>query len=299
MLHAISKLPKHNIGDIEWILANQINADAFGANQSYHLLDLLLDWRRDVSEKQMRFVEEEDQFPFLRFANYWEILEQFREHPKQECGVNLRRLLHQFIGSKDVNHSFAALCLDQVIEIECGFAEKFVRALRFEREQIALDRSGAGGRNVPVLRFELVGAVPDVLQHRTQVLEVQQKPSIFVGDFENDVEHAFLCVVQLEQAPKQQRPHFRNSRAHRVTLLAEYVPKHHRRGFASEIVDLKLLRALEDFGIISARLTETREVAFHVCHEDRHAAGAEILRERLKRNRFARTGGAGDQSVAA
>src|SRR5438552_16552528 len=88
MLHAISKLPKHNIGDIEWILANQINADAFGANQSYHLLDLLLDWRRDVSEKQMRFVEEENQFRFLRIANFWEILEQFREHPKQECGVN-------------------------------------------------------------------------------------------------------------------------------------------------------------------------------------------------------------------
>src|SRR5947208_1166691 len=170
MLHAISKLPKHNIGDIEWILANEINADAFGANQSYHLLDLLLDWRRDVS---------------------------------------------------------------------------------------------------------------GVLQHRTQVLEVQQKQSIFVGDFENDVEHAFLGVVQLKQAPKQQWAHFRNGRAHWVALLAEHVPKHHRRGFASEIVDLKLLRALEDFGIVSARLTEAREVAFHVRHEDRHAAGAEILSECL------------------
>src|SRR5205823_4386996 len=159
--------------------------------------------------------------------------------------------------------------------------EKFVRALRFECEQIALDRSGAGGRNVPVVSFKLVGVVRDVLQHRTQVLEVQQKQSIFVGDFENDVnglllldlkdlqkqsifvgdfendvEHAFLGVVQLKQAPKQQWAHFRNGRAYWVALLAEHVPKHHRRGFASEIVDLKLLRALEDFGIVSARLTE-------------------------------------------
>ena len=206
--------------------------------------------------------------------------------------------MHQFIGSKDVNHSFAALCLDQVIEIECGFAEKFVRALRFECEQIALDRSGAGGRNVPVVSFKLVGVVRDVLQHRTQVLEVQQKQSIFVGDFENDVEHAFLGVVQLKQAPKQQWAHFRNGRAHWVALPAEHVPKHHRRGFASEIVDLKLLRALEDFRIISARLTEAGEVALHVRHKDRHTAGAEILRERLQRDRFPRASGARNQTVA-
>src|SRR5947207_15156845 len=101
MLHAISKLPKHNIGDIEWILANEINADAFGANQSYHLLDLLLDWRRDVSEKQMRFVEEENQLRFFRVANFRKILESLREHPKQKYRVNLWRFLHPFISSKD------------------------------------------------------------------------------------------------------------------------------------------------------------------------------------------------------
>src|SRR5438034_8734560 len=56
-----------------------INADAFGANQSYHLLDLLLDWRRDVSEKQMRFVEEENQLRFFRVANFRKILERSEE----------------------------------------------------------------------------------------------------------------------------------------------------------------------------------------------------------------------------
>ena len=77
----------------------------------------------------MRFVEKENQFRFLRIANLWKVLEQFRKHPKQECRVNLRRLLHQLVGSKDVDHSFATLCLDQIIKIERGLAEKFVCAL--------------------------------------------------------------------------------------------------------------------------------------------------------------------------
>src|SRR5439155_6916030 len=35
------------------------------ANQSHHLLDLLFDRWRDVGEKQVRFVKEEDQFRFF------------------------------------------------------------------------------------------------------------------------------------------------------------------------------------------------------------------------------------------
>src|SRR2546421_2226450 len=129
MLHAIPKLPKHNVWDIERILANEINANAFGANQSHHLFDLLFDRRRDVGKEQVRFIEKENELRFLRVANFWKILEQFRKHPEQKCRVNLRRFLHQLVRSQDVDHSFAALCLDQVIEIECGFAEKFVCAL--------------------------------------------------------------------------------------------------------------------------------------------------------------------------
>ena len=77
----------------------------------------------------MRLVEKEDQLRFLGIPNFWQILEQFRNHPKQKCRVNLRRLLHQLVGSKDVDHAFTALCLDQVIKIERGLAEEFVSAL--------------------------------------------------------------------------------------------------------------------------------------------------------------------------
>ena len=94
MLHAIPHLTKNDFVNIERILANEINADALGANQSHHLLDLLLHRGRDVDKEQMRFVEKENELRFFWIANFRKILEQLREHPKEECRINFRRLLH-------------------------------------------------------------------------------------------------------------------------------------------------------------------------------------------------------------
>ena len=102
-----------------------------------------------------------------------------------------------------LTRSFAVLRLNQILEIERGFAEKLVGALGFEREEAALDRSGAGGRDISILGFELVGIVRDVLQHRAQILQIEKQQSVLVGNLENHVEHAFLRVVQLEQPPEQ------------------------------------------------------------------------------------------------
>ena len=84
------------------------------------------------------------------------------------------------------------------IEIERGLAKEFVGALRFKREETALDRSGAGGGDIAVLRFELIGIVGDVLQHRAQILKIEKEQTVFIGDFEDHIEHAFLRVVQFE-----------------------------------------------------------------------------------------------------
>jgi hypothetical protein len=83
-----------------------------------------------------------------------------------------------------------------------------------------------------------------------------------------------------------------------MTLFAENIPKHHGAGFAFEIIDLKFLHALQDLRIISAGLTQPREIALHVRHKDWHATRAEILCQRLKRDRFSRAGGTGDQTMA-
>jgi hypothetical protein len=103
--------------------------------------------------------------------------------------------LHQFICSQDVDRSFAVLRLNQILEIERGFAEKLVGALGLEREEAALDRSGAGSRDISILGFELIGIVRDVLQHRAQILEIEKEQPVIVRDFEDHVEHARLRVV--------------------------------------------------------------------------------------------------------
>ncbi len=72
MLDAVPQLAQDNIGNIERILADEINADAFRADQSHHLLDLLRHRRLDVVEEQVRFVEEENELGLFRIANFRE-----------------------------------------------------------------------------------------------------------------------------------------------------------------------------------------------------------------------------------
>jgi uncharacterized protein (DUF2336 family) len=122
---------------------------------------------RDIGKEQVRFVEEENQLRFLRVAYLREILKQLGKHPQQKRRVNLGRFLHQLVRCENIDHSSAALRLDQVVEIKCRLAEEFVGALRFKREEAALNRSGAGGRDISKLRFELIGIVRNVLQHCT------------------------------------------------------------------------------------------------------------------------------------
>src|SRR4029077_4620597 len=181
---------KNNFRNIERILADEVNADAFGTDQSHHLLNFLFNCWLDVRKQQMRFIKKEDDLRFFRVANFRKIFEQLRQHPEQKRRVNFRRFLHQLIRSENVNDAAPILRLDQIFKIERGLTEKFVGALRFQCEQIALDGTGARGGDVSILSFELIGVVGDVLQHRAQVLEIEKEKAVIVGDFENHVEHA-------------------------------------------------------------------------------------------------------------
>ena len=68
----------------------------------------------------------------------------------------------------------------------------------------------------------------DGIQQRAQILHVDQRQAIVVGDAEGDVEHALLDVVEIEHPRQQQRAHFGDGGAHRMALLAEHVPEHGR-----------------------------------------------------------------------
>ena len=148
-----------------------------------------------------------------------------------------------------------------------------------------------------VLNWSALSA--DVLQHRAQILQVEQEQSVFVGDLEDHVEHAFLGVVQTRASARAAAaPSPKRSRAPGDRARRTHPRNTTGRGFAFEIVDPELLHALENFRIIPARLADPGEIAFHVGHENRHAARAEIFRQRLQRDGLAGAGRAGDQAVA-
>src|SRR5215471_4875198 len=130
----------------------------------------------------MCLVEEERQLGLLRIADLRQALIEFRKHPEQQRGVHAWRQ-NKFVSGEDVDHSLAAgIGLQQIIEVQRRLAEKLVPALLSQGDQSALNRSDAGGGNVAILRLEFLRAFADVLEHRLQILEVEQQQTVLVGD---------------------------------------------------------------------------------------------------------------------
>ena len=174
MLDAIAKLPEHALRHIERILRHEVHADALRANQAHDLLDLLEQRLRRLVEQQMRLVEEEHQLRLLRVAHFRQVLEELREQPEQEGRIELRRA-HQLLGGEDADDALSALHAHEIGELEHRLAEELRRALCFERQEPALDDADRGGRDVAVLCLELRRVVADVLEHRAQVLEIEEQ----------------------------------------------------------------------------------------------------------------------------
>jgi len=163
VLGAVAELPEHVVGNVERVLRDEVDANALGADEPYHLLDLLAHRLRRLVEEQMGLVEEEHQLGLLGVADLGQALEELGEHPQEEGGVERRRL-HQLVGGEDVDHALVAVGLEQIVEVERRLAEELVAALLLEREQAALDGADAGGRDVAVRRFELLRVRADVVQ---------------------------------------------------------------------------------------------------------------------------------------
>ena len=83
--------------------------------------------------------------------------------------------MHQLIGGENVHDAAPILCLNQIVEVECGFTEEFVTSLRLQREQVTLNRAGTGSGDISILGFELIGVIRDVLHHCPQILEIEKE----------------------------------------------------------------------------------------------------------------------------
>jgi hypothetical protein len=69
MLDAVAELARDSVGNVDRVLGDEIDADALGADQAHHLLDLLEQRLGRIIEQQMRLVEEEAELGLVRIAD--------------------------------------------------------------------------------------------------------------------------------------------------------------------------------------------------------------------------------------
>jgi hypothetical protein len=82
MLHAVAQLTEHGFRDIQWILGDEVHADAFGTDQAYDLFDFFEQRLRCVVEQKVGFVEELHHVGFFRIADFRQLFEQFGQQPQ-------------------------------------------------------------------------------------------------------------------------------------------------------------------------------------------------------------------------
>ena len=271
MLHAVSELRGHFVRHVERILGDEINADSLGADQPHHLLDLIEQRLGRVGEQEMRLVEEEHELRLLRIADLRHLLEQFGQHPEQERRVE-PWVLHQLVGGEQIDHAApVTVGTHEVFDVERRFAEELVGALVLEDQELPLDAADRSAGYVAVGLLDFRGLFRDESQYCPQVLEIEKRKPLIVGDAEGDIEHAFLRFVETKQTRQQQRSHFRDGGADRVALLAIEVPEHSRE-FVRLVFDPQILGALDERFLGLADRRNAGQIAFDVGGKDRDTA---------------------------
>ena len=104
VLHPVAELAQDHRRHVGRVLGDEIDADALGADQPHHLLDLLGQRLGRVVEQQVRLVEEEDELGLVQVADLGQLLEQLRQQPEQEGGVEPRRV-DQLVGHQHVDRT--------------------------------------------------------------------------------------------------------------------------------------------------------------------------------------------------
>ena len=132
-----------------------------------------------------------------------------------------------------------------------------------------------------------------------KVLHVNQQEAVFIGNLEDDVQHARLGFIEAHQAAQHVRAHAGNGGTHGMALLPIHVEKAHRAALELGVGDTELRQALLNEAGKLAHLGDAAEVSLHVGHEAGHAVLAEGLCQNLQGNRFTGTGGSGNKSVTA
>ena len=147
----------------------------------------------------MGLVEEEHEFRQWQIAYFRQGGIELAQQPQQIGGIELG-LHHQLISSQHIHHTLTAFNLHQVADVERGLSEELVCTLCFQLQQGALDSSHRSGRDITIFRGVVFGIFRDIVEHLTQILQIENQQSALVGNTEHDVQYTVLCLVQLQKA---------------------------------------------------------------------------------------------------
>ncbi len=134
--------------------------------------------------------------------------------------------------------------------------------------------------------------------HGAQVLQIQKQKTFVIGQFKGDVQHAFLCFVEVQHPRQQKRPDLRDRCPERMALLAKHIPEDSRKAFKLVAVrKADFLCALQQEVLWISRHGNARQIAFHIGAEHRNACLREAFGKDLQCHRLAGAGGSRDEAV--
>ncbi len=299
MLHPVAELAEHGIGDVERILRDEVHADALGADQPHHLLDLLEQRRRRIVEQQVRLVEEEHQLGLVEVADLGQLLEQLGQQPEQEGRVQPRRV-HQLVGGQNVDHAPAVgVGLHQVVEVQHRLAEEACR--RPARSSASSPRWIAPIDAADTLPYSVVNSFafsPTYCSIARRSFRSSSSRPCSSAILNTSVQHARLGLVQIQHPRQQQRPHVRDRRAHRMALLAEDVPERDRAAAGTRHPRCRASRAAPSASAFRLPgCARPERSPFTSAMNTGTPMRREPFGEHLQGDGLAGAGGAGDQAV--
>ena len=163
------------------------------------MLNLVEQGFRGIFEQHVGLVEEEHEFRQWQIAYFRQGGIELAQQPQQIGGVELG-LHHQLISSQHIHHTLTAFNLHQVADVERRLAEELVCTLCFQLQQGSLNSTDGSRGDKAVFCGVFLGILCHIVEHLTQILQIENQQSALVGNTEHDVQYTVLCLVQLQKA---------------------------------------------------------------------------------------------------
>jgi hypothetical protein len=242
--------------------------------------------------------KEEDELRPVEVTDLRQLLEQLGQQPHQEGREEDGPVLHprQLDGA---DHAAAVRGGPQHVgRLPLRLAEEDVAAELLEPDELAQDHAG-GRRGQAAQGLQLGSALvaDQPGEHRTQILDVEERQPGLVGVVEHQPEGALLGRVEPQHLGEQHRAERGHRRAH-GHAGAEPAEREVLHGVTGRLPGIRGGRgALGDPVAPGAGVRQAAQVALHVGEDDGDAGRRQLLGHELQRLRLARPGRAGHQAV--